>query len=56
MIMPTEHAFVMERDKTLFKVPDDEHSAAQIEQRFARYFGQHEFVTYANRQSLSITD
>jgi hypothetical protein len=40
--MPTEHAFVMERHKAFFKVADDEHAAAEFEQRFARYFGQHD--------------
>jgi hypothetical protein len=29
--MPTEHAFVMKRHKTLFKVADDEHAAAEFE-------------------------
>jgi hypothetical protein len=33
--MSTEHTLVMERNKAFFKVPDDEHTAAQIEQGFA---------------------
>jgi hypothetical protein len=40
--MSGEHAFVMERNKAFFKVPYDQHTAAQIEQGFGRYFRQHD--------------
>jgi hypothetical protein len=41
MIVTAKYAFVVQGHQILFKVANYEHPAAQVEQRFARNFGQH---------------